>query len=172
MLVLLAVSGIFFNRIGILPRLEAWFQQQPKTSSRYDIILPGPVLGGAALAGLIGFSVLGCYIYYPPPSEIFEELRIINTEIVASANSRDWETTAYWIPVQKDWTRKLQVSMHLRGQPLSSDQRAQADQLLDALELLDHALETPSAEAIRDKARSVNQAYRGLRATYGTAVSQ
>lgn len=42
--------------------------------------------------GLVALSVLGCYIYYPPPSEIFEEMRIINTEVVASASSQDWDT--------------------------------------------------------------------------------
>lgn len=166
MLVLLAFSGVVLKRTGSLQKLETWFQQQPRTSSRYDIILPGPVLGAAALAGLIGFSVLGCYIYYPPPSEIFEEMRIINTEIVASANSRDWDTTAYWIPVQEDWTRKLQVSMHLRGHSISSDQREQTVRLLDALDLLEHALDESSAEVIRDKARSVDQAYRSLRAAH------
>ncbi len=172
MLSLLAVGGIFLRRTGVIPRLEAWFQQQPKTSSGYDIVLPGPVLGGVALVGLIGFSVLGCYIYYPPPSEIFEEMRIINTEIVVSANSQDWDATAYWIPIQEDWTRKLQVSMQLRGHSISSDQREQAVRLLAALDSLEHALDDSAVEVIREKGRFVDQAYRSLRAAYQTDISR
>jgi hypothetical protein len=109
-------------------------------------------------------------VYYPPPSEIFEELRIVNTEVLASANSRDWDTAAYWIPVQKDWIRKLQVSRFLRGHPVSRYQRAKAEVLLERLELLEHEIEGRRAEAARDGARAVQRAYRRLRTAYGSVA--
>jgi uncharacterized protein len=140
-LVALALFGLVLKRTGWIESWETWMQQQPAAAPRYDIVLPGPVLGGVALAGLIGLSVLGCYVYYPPPGDILEELRIVNTEVVSSAGSQDWDTTAYWIPIQRDWTRKLQVSLYLRGHDLTRYQRAKAAALLERLELLEHEIE-------------------------------
>jgi uncharacterized protein len=166
LLAALAAAGTVLKRSGRGEALERWLQRQPEKPSRYDIVLPAPVLGAAALAVLIGLSVLGCYVYYPPPGEIFEELRIINTEIAASANSRDWDTTAHWIPIQQDWVRKLQVSMFLRGQEPTSDQRDTADRLLNRLEVLYDALEAGDADVVRRHAQAANQAYRDLRTAY------
>lgn len=163
---LLALGGLILKRSGRQERLETWLARQPASPPRYDIVLPAPVLGGAALAIVVGLSVFGCYVYYPPPSEVFEETRIVNTEVVASANSRDWDTAAYWIPVQKDWIRKLQVSMLLRGHPVSRYQRAKAAVLLERLELLEHEIEARRDEEARDRARAVQQAYRRLRTAY------
>ena len=163
---LLAVGGFVLKRSGREPRLEAWLRRQPATSPRYDLVLPGPVLGGVALVLVVGLSVFGCYVYYPPPSEIFEEMRIVNTEVVSSAGSGDWEAAAYWIPVQQDWTRKLQVSMYLRGHDPSHVQRTTAAELLQQLEHLKHEIEDQRAEAAAAQARSVHQAYQRLRSAH------
>jgi hypothetical protein len=110
--------------------------------------------------------VLGCYIYYPAPSEIFEEMRLINTEVVSAATSKDWESAAYWIPIYDDWTRKLQVSVYLRQGQLSRYHRMKANVFRDKLELLEHVVEDRAADEVRDYAMAVNQAYRRLRVAY------
>jgi len=147
-------------------RIEKWLERPPETQPRWDVVLPGPVLGGVALFGLIALSVFGCYIYYPPPSEIFEEMRLVNTEVAASASSEDWDTALYWIPIYDDWTRKLQVSMFLRGEVLTSYRRAKADVLRDKLELLEHEVEDREVEESRQLAIAVNRAYRRMRSAY------
>ncbi|MGZ3433636.1 MAG: hypothetical protein ACXVA7_17820 [Isosphaeraceae bacterium] len=38
-----------------------------------DANLSAPVLAGVALAGLVAFSIVGCFAYYPAPKEVFEE---------------------------------------------------------------------------------------------------
>ncbi len=165
---LLVAGGLGLKRSGRAESLEAWLQRQPAAAaSRYDFVLPAPLLGGAALLIVVGLSIFGCYVYYPPPEEIFEELRIVNTEVVSSATSRDWDTAAYWIPVQRDWTRKLQVSSYLRGRGLTRYQRAKADVVLERLELLEHEIEAGRAEEAERLARALHQAYRRLRAAFG-----
>ena len=164
---LLAAGGLVLKRSGRTEQLEAWLRRQPAAASRYDFVLPAPLLAGAALVVVIGLSIFGCYVYYPPPEEIFEELRIVNTEVVASATSHDWDTAAFWIPVQRDWTRKLQVSMYLRGRGLTRYQRAKADVVLKRLELLEHEIEARRAEEAERLARALHQAYRRLRAAFG-----
>jgi hypothetical protein len=165
---LLAAGGLGLKRSGLAEPLEAWLQRQPAAAaSRYDFVLPAPLLGGAALLIVVGLSIFGCYVYYPPPAEIFEELRIVNTEVVASTTSRDWDTAAYWIPVHQDWIRKVQVSSYLRGRGLTRYQRAKADVVLERLELLEHEIEARRAEEANRLARALHQAYRRLRAAYG-----
>jgi len=128
--------------------------------------LPGPVLGGVALTGLIALSIFGCYVYYPPPSEIFEEMRIINTEVVSAASSRDWDTALYWIPIYDDWTRKLQVSMFLRGEELTPYRRAKAEVLREKLELLEHEVEDREVEESRELGGAVSGAYRRMKTAF------
>jgi uncharacterized membrane protein YraQ (UPF0718 family) len=148
-------------------RAEAWLESQPEGRSRMDIVLPGTVLGGTALIGVVALSVVGCYVYYPPPDEVLEEMQIVNVEVVASALSKDWDTAEFWIPIYDDWTRKLQVSMFLRGQSLTPYRRAKAAVLRDKLELLEHEIEDKEMEESQKLARSVNRAFRRLRGAYG-----
>ena len=124
------------------------------------------VLCVVALMGLIALSVFGCYVYYPAPAEIFEEMRIVNTEVMASASSQDWDTALYWIPIYDDWTRKLQVSMFLRGEELTPYRRAKATILRDKLELLEHEVEDQEVKESRELGMAVTRAYRRMRAAY------
>ena len=119
-----------------------------------------------ALLGVIGLSVFGCYVYYPPPSDIFEELRIVNTEVVTAATSQHWDSALYWIPIYDDWTRKLQVSMFLRGEQLTPYHRAKADVLREKLELLEHEVEDEEVEQSRQLGMDVARAYRRMRTAY------
>ena len=112
----LAIAGLVLAAIDPKrEKIEAWLQREPETQPKYDLVIPGPVLGTIALIGLVAISVFGCYLYYPPPGEVFEEMRLINGEVVSAATSQDWDTALYWIPIYDDWTRKLQVSVVLRG---------------------------------------------------------
>lgn len=162
-LLLLGLTLATFDRQG---KVEQWLERAPVNASRFDRDLSGNVIGAVALAGLIGISIFGCYIYYPPPQEILEELRIVNTEVVASATSRDWDTGLYWIPIYDDWTRKLQVSLVLRGKSLSEYRRAKAEVLREKLELLEHELEDQEVEEARQLGMEVSRAYRRLRTAY------
>lgn len=147
-------------------KIEPWLEREPDVRQQYDIILPGPVLGGIALLGLVAMSVFGCYLYYPPPSEIFEEMRIINTEVASAASSQDWDTALYWIPVYDDWTRKLQVSMFLRGEELTPYRRAKSNILRDKLELLEHEVEDQEVEESREIGMAVARAFGRMRTAY------
>jgi uncharacterized membrane protein YraQ (UPF0718 family) len=162
----LIVAGLGLARWDRGGRVEQWLERQPERQPRLDIVLPRPVLGGVALLALIAVSIFGCYIYYPPPSEIFEEMRIINTEVASAASSQDWDTALYWIPIYDDWTRKLQVSMFLRGEKLTPYRRAKANVLREKLELLEHEVEDQEVEESRLLGMSVNRAFGRMKAAY------
>lgn len=168
---LIAFGLLFAAGVGLVGwdragAVERWLERPTEKQPRADIILPAPVLGGVALFGLIGLSVLGCYVYYPPPGDILEEMRIINTEVASAATSQDWDTALYWIPIYDDWTRKLQVSMFLRGEKLTPYRRAKANVLRDKLELLEHEVEDREVEESRLLGMSVNRAFGRMRDAY------
>jgi hypothetical protein len=163
---LLMAAGLALDRWDRGGRVEKWLERQRDKQPRLDVVLPGPVLGGIALIGLIALSIFGCYVYYPPPGDILEEMRLVNIEVVASANSQDWGTALYWIPIYDDWTRKLEVSSFLRGQPLTPYRRAKATVLRDKLELLEHEVEDQKVKAARHLGMEVNKSYRRLREAY------
>lgn len=168
-LLLLVMIGLSLQRFDPHRRCEAWLERRTVVvSSRgsYDVVLSPMTLGLITLAGLLALSVLGCFVYYPPPSDIFEEMRIINTEVTIAATTQDWETALYWIPIYDDWTRKLQVSMFLRGDPPSRYFRAKSKVVLDKLEWLEHELEDRETELARELAWELQTAYRRLRSAY------
>ena len=67
-------------------RIEDWLERSPAEDvparSRFNRAVPGPALGAIALAGLVVFSVVGCFAYYPSPQEIFKEMFILRGEVL------------------------------------------------------------------------------------------
>lgn len=147
-------------------RLDAWLERPSDVTPRFDIWLPPRVVGACALGGLVAFSVFGCYVYYPPVEEILADLQTVNAEVVTSASTRDWDNALLWIPIYDDWTRKLQVSVVLRGGQLSEEQQALARTLRDKLETLEHEVEDQEVDEAKQVAEEVRVAYRKLRATF------
>jgi uncharacterized membrane protein YraQ (UPF0718 family) len=163
----LAIAGLALVILDRRWSIEAWLEHKAQGRRRYDLELPGPVLGGVVLGGLVAASIFGCYVYYPPPAEVLAEMQMINAEVVVAAKRQDWDTAAYWIPIYDDWSRKLEVSVILRGGDLSASRRAKANVLRYRLELLKHEVEDCEIQEAEKVAGQVSRAYLRLRAAYG-----
>lgn len=98
-------------------------------------------VGLTCLAGLVAFSIVGCYAYYPDTSEVLEEMRLARTEVLSSVTSKDYESALHWIPILEEWSRKLEVGFALRHFELRPYQQMQAYLLRKKLESLEHELE-------------------------------
>ena len=134
--------------------------------SGFDITLPGPVLGGSALAGLVLLSVVGCFAYYPSPAEVFKEMTILRAEVLSAATSGHQKHANHFIPIWNDWTRKLEVGFFLRNGSLSPYRRMKAKVFRDRLEFLKHAVEEGDREETREYVALVDKAYRRMRLVY------
>jgi uncharacterized protein len=147
----ICVIGLILNLVDRKQRVEEWLERRPPlpTASRFDIVLPGPVLGGIALVGLIVTSVVGCYAYYPSPQEVVEEMSVAKAEALGAALSGDVTHAKYWIEVYDDWSRKLEVGAFLRDWQLSDYHRMKASLLREQLELLKHEIEDREMENVR-----------------------
>jgi uncharacterized membrane protein YraQ (UPF0718 family) len=91
LLALLIFSGAIVRLMDHRRRLEVWIAQTPQVneSGNRDIVVPPAVLGGLALVGLIMFSVVGCYAYYPGAPDVFDEMSIAKSEALSAGLSGD-----------------------------------------------------------------------------------
>ncbi len=146
-------------------RLEAWLEVVPTPSATgsMDLVVPPRVLGLLSLLGLIGFSVVGCYAYYPPAEEVFDQMFIAKGEALSGALSRDVTHTKYWIEVYDDWSRKLEVGVYLRQWQLSDYHRWKARLLREQLELLEHEVEDDDQEEVKRLVSKIARTHQRLR---------
>ena len=151
-------------------RVEDWLEHAPEQSTvparRLDRAVPAAVLGMVGLLGLIVFSIVGCYMYYPSPHETFEEMRIVGAEVLTAATSGNRKHAAHFIPVWDEWTRKLQVGAFLREGSNSPYRRMKTKVFRDRLEFLKHAIEDDDGDEIREYSAAVQKAYSRMRRVY------
>jgi uncharacterized protein len=107
----------------------------------YDRIVPRSVLGLTMLGGLIAFSIVGCFAYYPPAKVCLEEISVARGEAYTAARSGNVEHALHWIEQLEDWSRKLEVGTFLRKGEVRPYQRMQGKLIRKKLELLEHELE-------------------------------
>lgn len=149
----LLAAGIVLRVADPNERLEAWLArpQPDRPKSRWDVDVPGHVLGLVGLGAIVAISIVGCFAYYPDKSECLEELRLAKVEAFTAAMSGNHDQAAYWIPVCEDWLRRLQVGVYLREFGLSDYHRTRAKVFRQWLELIEHEAE----EGATDEARQL-----------------
>ncbi len=169
LLSLVLCSGMALRVFDPKMRCEARLSDRSQdiaAAGRYDIVIPGPVVAGIALTGLVVFSVAGCYYYYPAPEQALAELTIINTEVAAGALSGNRKHAEYFLPLAEDWTRRVQVGIYLRTGKLSRFQQMKARIYAEKLELLEHALADDAAIEVAKHAREANTAYHRMKIAF------
>lgn len=163
----LSSAGFIFRALDRRWRIEDWLESEandtPETPSMLNVSVSPPVLGGVALCVLIALSVVGCYAYYPSPTEVFEEMTILKGEVLTAALSGDAKHATHFIPIWDDWTRRLQIGILLREGNLSAYRRMKAKIFRDRLEFLKHAIEEGDKEETREYIRFVSNSYLRLR---------
>jgi uncharacterized membrane protein YraQ (UPF0718 family) len=162
----LLLCGWFLTRATRLDRLERWLEVPVDRSGSLDVELSPKVLGSLGLVGLIAASVLGCFLYYPPIEEIFEELKQSQIPLAAAGVTGDWDGVNYWLPVVDDWSRRIQVSAYLRRIPQSQFHEMKARIFRDKLDLLRHAAEDRDPEEARAASFAVQRAFGRFRSAY------
>ncbi|MFN9198307.1 MAG: permease [Planctomycetaceae bacterium] len=124
--------------------VEAWLTQPAPANhqpGRFDVVVSPAVVGGTILLGLVAFSIVGCYAYYPPADETFEEIYVAQGEALSAALALNFEQAHRWIDIYDGWTRKLEVGQFLRRGSLPAYYQARAKLVRDKLELLEHEVQ-------------------------------
>jgi uncharacterized protein len=153
-------------------RVEAFLVKQPLPSDRpvavWNRNVPGPVLGLLALVGLVIFSVVALYIYYPAPKEAFEEIVRVRADASAAVFSGHKEEAIRQIQQWDLLTRKLQVGVFIRTGRMDPEVTQATEDLRERLEDLRDALLADNLAEAREMLPKVEKAYRRCRSSYRT----
>jgi uncharacterized protein len=152
-LFILLASGFLIRIVDRRGRLERWLvAPSPKrTSAIWDPQLSGVMLGSTAIAGLIAFSVIGAYIYYPDRAFCLERMRFIVAETddtikrgtpdEAIRNLEQWDLVA----------RQMQVGVYIREYGVTPEQAKTVDDLREAIEAVRDDLRARKIDEARQK---------------------
>jgi hypothetical protein len=166
----LVVVGLTLRVLDRRWHVEDWLERPSEPSSRapgwLNVSIPPAGLGGIALGGLVVFSIVGCFAYYPAPREVFDEMAILKGEVLTAALSGNQKHAAHFIPIWDDWTRRLQVGTFIREGRIGPYRRMKAKVFRDRLELLKHAVEEGDREEVHEFVADVSNAYTRMRQTY------
>jgi uncharacterized membrane protein YraQ (UPF0718 family) len=165
-LVMLLVGGLQ-RCIDPSQRLMQYLLTQPEPRAgkgpRGDIVLPNSVIAASSLIGLVLASIGGCYLYYPPVSDIRQEMTSIQAELQGDCGLYAWDKIEYWIPIQEDWANKLKVSCYIRAKPLTRYQEMKLHVFMSKLELLEHAAEDKDRDEIDQWKSEAADSFRRLK---------
>ena len=169
-LLLLVLLGGGLGRLDRAGRVEAWLTTAPPTSddpkSVWNRGVPGPVLGVVALLGLVVFSVVALYIYYPDPDQAFAEIVQVRTEAVVAVRTGKKEEAVRRIQQWDLLTRKLQVGVFIRSGTMDAETGKVTEDLRERLEELRDALLADDLDKAKELLGPVEEAYRKCRDRY------
>jgi len=162
--------GLLVRRIDRNGRLEMWLTARPGESTRvrpkWDVTIPGPVLGGIALLGLIAFSGIGAYVYYPDREQCQDEMASIYAEAFVAVKTGKKDEAIRQLEHLDLLTRKLQVGEYIRTFHLTDEQSRTPDDLREALEEVRDHLIAGDSEAAKLALKDVEVKYRACKAAF------
>ncbi|MFO0878232.1 MAG: permease [Gemmataceae bacterium] len=169
-LAVLLLAGGLLARFDKTGRLERWFATAPPSVDRPKTVwnrdVPGPVLGVVALLGLVVFSVVALYIYYPDQKQAFEEIVRVRADAMSAVRAGKKEEATRQLQLWDLLTRKLQVGVFLRTGKMDPEVGKATEDLRERLEELRDALLADDLVAARDLLVPVEEAYRKCRQHY------
>ena len=158
----LAIVGVASTLAARKFDMEAWFSHTQNVSDEksFDRELPGWFLGLVSVCGLVAASILGCYVFYPPATELLEyDLSPVNTNLVVAARNGKWEAADRLITYADDLSRRLEVGVFLRNGSVGEYQTAQAKYYRETLDELKELVDSRSDHNLHEKAMEVSSAY-------------
>lgn len=167
---LLAVTGGFISRFDRAGRLDKWLMiAQPASAAPKPVwnrSVPGPVLGLFALIGLVVFSIVALFIYYPDRKQAFAEIIQVRTEAITAVRTGNKDEAIRRIQQWDLLTRKLQVGVFLRTGTMNEAAGKATEDLRERLEDLRDALLANDIPKAKQFLPTVEDAYRKCRDCY------
>jgi len=167
----LAAVGAAAHRFDRRGRLEAWLTAPTMAAGavrpKWDVTVPGVVLGVVALLGLVAFSVIGAYVYYPDRGQCLDQMFALYADTSIAVKTGKSEEAVLHLEQWDLLARKLQVGEYLRAFGTTPEQAQTADDLREALEeVRDHLKAGDPAAAKRAFAEQVEPKYRACKEAF------
>jgi uncharacterized membrane protein YraQ (UPF0718 family) len=171
-LAFLMLAGGLLNRFDRQGRVEVYLAAQPEQQATptarpiWNRDVPGPVLGLVAILGLVVFSIVALYIYYPDPQQAFDEITLVRAEALTAVNTGHREEAIRQLERWDLLTRKLQVGVFIRTGHLDQEKAETADDVRERVEEIRDALLQGEPERARGLVAALEAAHRKCRAAY------
>lgn len=166
------LAGLALKFIDRQGSVEKWLTRQPNTATtaapqrKCDIILPGWLLGVVALLGLVVFSVLGAYIYYPDRATCHDQMFAIYAEASVAVRTDKPDEAIRHLEQWDQVVRKLEVGTYLRQFHVSGEQAATAADLREAIEEVRDELIAGNPACAKEKFRTEVERTRLMKLAY------
>jgi uncharacterized membrane protein YraQ (UPF0718 family) len=169
-LALFVLLGIVLIKFDPSGRIDTYLTAPPAAEAQqqgvWNVRVPGPVLGLTCLVGLVAFSIVALYLYYPAPAEAFAEINRVRAEALTAVNSGHKEEAIRQIQHWDLLTRKLQVGVFIRTGQMNADASKAAEDLRERLEDLRDEFLASRLEEAKKLVPKVQDAYWGCRALF------
>lgn len=166
----LLACGLLIRRLDAEGRVERWLTARPPAEAPqrgWDVRVPGPVLGGLCLVGLIAFSVVGAYIYYPDREQCMDQMFAVYADAVVAVNTGKTDEAIRHLEMWDQLVRKLEVGTYLRNYGVTAEQAKSAEDLREAIEAVRDELLAKNTDEAKQKFKSeVDAAFRACKAAY------
>ncbi len=168
LLAAIAVLGILGWLLDRAFGLDQWLLRSVGDKPKYDRYLSGGIIATVVIAGLVGMSIFGAYLFYLPPNELLKDLDMRTADCVTSATSEDWEAVERLVPICDDMSRRLEIGVLLRAGSVSEMQVESAKLYRDRLDELRDAIEDGEYSNTRSMAMDVFNSYRDMKKMFKT----
>jgi hypothetical protein len=169
-LAVLVLTGLLLGKLDPRRQLEAFLTRPAPPSDGpapiWNRSVPGVVLGLIALLGLVSFSVVGLYVYYPTPQEALTEITDARVLGLLGVRSGNKEEALHQIQRWDLLTRKLQVGVFIRTGVIDPEQTKVSDDLRECLEELRDAMLADDIKPAKNLLPKVDASYRQFRAVF------
>jgi hypothetical protein len=166
----LLACGLVIRRLDAGSRVERWLTARPPTEAtpkKWDVRVPGPVLGGVCLIGLIAFSGIGAYVYYPDRDQCLDQMFAVYADAAVAVNTGKTEEAIRHLELWDQLVRKLEVGVYLRNFGVTGEQAKTAEDLREAIEAVRDELLARNTDGAKQKFKAeVDAAYRACKAAY------
>lgn len=168
---LLLATGLAARHEPFRRRVEAiLLASRPAAASTgvWSRPLPARALAGGAFVSALFAAAALVLVYYPPPEDTFDEMRMTRADAFSALASRSVPAALRSLSDWDTLNGKLVVGTLLRRGPLPAPQRDAARALGDSIDALRKALAVGAPpDETRRIARAVEDAYADVRRAYG-----
>jgi uncharacterized protein len=169
-LALLLLTGTLLRTRDRLGRLDAFLLRRTTAPDRarrvWDRDIPGPVLGLVALLGLVAFSVVALYLYYPAPKEAFAEITKVRVEAMYAVQAGHKDDAIRHLQQWDLLTRKVQVGVFIRTGQMAPGATKATEDLRERLEDVRDAVLANRLSEARELLPRIEEAHRECRRAY------